>query len=432
MNWFTGVVEDRFDPQELGRVRVRIFGLHTDDIAKIPTNDLPWAHIMMPPTSASISGVGLSPTGLVEGSWVVGFFADGENCQDPIVMGSIHGHPTQPNSERKAFKDSDDKFPRWLNDTDVSYVAREKWKSHTSYVARSASVVGDIQTATKPNMSTTVSGASEEARTTWGEPEPRDGIEGNYPYVHVWETESGIVREYDDTPGGTRITEYHPSGTFYEVYADGKKMTKVVGDNFEIMIHDDNILIRGNQNITIEGDARHMIKGDYTMEVSGDYNLKVHGSRNTKIADNDSIEITGNYNLNVLDNFLTRVGNNSTLSTTNDKTESIGGKSTLTVTGDADDVYLSKLSIFSNSDQSITTNASQTLQSVSGLTFNSEANWTLKCNADMSITVSGSYNAKSTGAANIESGAALGLKAGAATNINSTGAFSVTAPSIKF
>jgi len=424
MNWFTGVVEDRFDPQELGRVRVRIFGLHTDDTAKIPTNDLPWAHIVMPPTSASISGVGLSPTGLVEGSWVVGFFADGESCQDPIVLGSVHGYPTQPNSDRKAFKDADNKFPRWLNDTDVSYVAREKWSSHASYAARSASTVAKVETATKPNMSTTVAGASEEARESWAEPEPRNGIEGNYPYVHVYETESGIVREYDDTPGGSRITEYHPSGTFYEIYADGKKMTKVVGDNYEIMIHDDNIFVRGNQNITIEGNARHMIKGDYTMEVSGDYNLKVHGSRNTKVTDNDSMEITGNYNLNVLDNFLTRVGNNTTLTTSNDKTESIGGKSTLTVTGDTDCVHLSKLSIFSNADQSITTNASQTLQSVSGLVFNSQANWTLTCKADMSIDVSGTYGAKSGGATNITSGAA--------TNVNSSGAFSVTAPSIKF
>ena len=30
-NFYTGVVEDRFDPLNLGRVRVRIYGLHTDD-----------------------------------------------------------------------------------------------------------------------------------------------------------------------------------------------------------------------------------------------------------------------------------------------------------------------------------------------------------------------------------------------------------------
>ena len=38
--WFTGVVEDRDDPDQLGRVRVRILGYHTEDKIKIPA-DLP-------------------------------------------------------------------------------------------------------------------------------------------------------------------------------------------------------------------------------------------------------------------------------------------------------------------------------------------------------------------------------------------------------
>ena len=41
--WFTGVVEDRDDPDKLGRVRVRCVGYHTDDVNKIPTADLPWS-----------------------------------------------------------------------------------------------------------------------------------------------------------------------------------------------------------------------------------------------------------------------------------------------------------------------------------------------------------------------------------------------------
>ena len=35
--WYIGVVEDRQDPEQLGRVRVRCFGWHTDEKSKIPT-----------------------------------------------------------------------------------------------------------------------------------------------------------------------------------------------------------------------------------------------------------------------------------------------------------------------------------------------------------------------------------------------------------
>ena len=91
--WFTGVVEDRIDPEYLGRVKVRCIGLHTDDKLQLPTADLPWAQVVLPVTSAAISGLGFSPSALVEGSWVYGYFRDGENCQEPLVLGSIPGYP---------------------------------------------------------------------------------------------------------------------------------------------------------------------------------------------------------------------------------------------------------------------------------------------------------------------------------------------------
>ena len=91
--WWQGVVEDVNDPETLGRVRVRIFGFHSDDKSKIPTNKLPWAAPIMPITSASIGGVGQSPTGALPGAWVMGFFRDGMNAQDPIVWGTVYGKP---------------------------------------------------------------------------------------------------------------------------------------------------------------------------------------------------------------------------------------------------------------------------------------------------------------------------------------------------
>ena len=92
-NWWVGVVEDRNDPEKLGRVRVRIFGYHTDNKSLLPIEDLPWAIIMQPSTSAAISGIGSAPVGLLTGSWVVGFFLDGDDMQQPIIMGSLGGMP---------------------------------------------------------------------------------------------------------------------------------------------------------------------------------------------------------------------------------------------------------------------------------------------------------------------------------------------------
>lgn len=91
--WWFGVVEDRADPLRLGRCKIRILGYHTDDKEELPTEDLPWAIPVMPANSAGTSGVGWSPTGAVEGSWCVGFFADGEDGQHPMFFGTVGAIP---------------------------------------------------------------------------------------------------------------------------------------------------------------------------------------------------------------------------------------------------------------------------------------------------------------------------------------------------
>ena len=88
-NWWIGVVEDRMDPEKMGRCRVRIYGYHTDSKLILPTKDLPWATPIQPITSAAISGIGSSPLGPVDGTWVIGFFLDGEDMQQPAIFGTI-------------------------------------------------------------------------------------------------------------------------------------------------------------------------------------------------------------------------------------------------------------------------------------------------------------------------------------------------------
>lgn len=87
--WFVGIVENNSsDPLKLGRVQVRIRGVHSENIGDIPLRDLPWAQPMLPSTEPGISGEGKMPK-LKNKSQVVGFFADGKASQIPIIIGSL-------------------------------------------------------------------------------------------------------------------------------------------------------------------------------------------------------------------------------------------------------------------------------------------------------------------------------------------------------
>ena len=104
--WWNGVVEDRKDPLMLGRCRVRILGWHTSDKSELPTNMLPWAQVVMPITSASQTGVGQAPVGPVEGTWVMGFYRDGELAQEPVMTGTLPGVPENYAKLNTGFNDS--------------------------------------------------------------------------------------------------------------------------------------------------------------------------------------------------------------------------------------------------------------------------------------------------------------------------------------
>ena len=71
------------------RVKVRIVGYHPFDPEGniLPDEDLPWAEVLADPFSGSGQG-GLSKTlTLVGGEMVLGFFLDGEDAQQPVIMG---------------------------------------------------------------------------------------------------------------------------------------------------------------------------------------------------------------------------------------------------------------------------------------------------------------------------------------------------------
>jgi len=280
-NWFVGVVEDNDDPDKAGRVKVRCVGYHTENTQDIPTDDLPWASVMMPVTAGANSGIGFSPHFLIQGTWVVGFFRDPAK-QEPIIMGALPGvnSTTTTNntvasssavggkSIKGGFKDPFGQYPTssYLDKPDTNLLGQEQVSSHASNSVKTAS----------DSWSTASGSASQPASTQ---------SSAKYPYNHVMETESGHYLEFDDTSGSERIHLYHKAGTFIEIDATGNVVIKTVGNVTNIIAGNMDTYVKGNYSITAGGNLDVYAMGNLTE--------KVDGNRKTTITGTETLEITG-------------------------------------------------------------------------------------------------------------------------------------------
>jgi len=274
--WFVGVVEDRQDPQYTGRVRVRCLGHHTSNTTILPTSDLPWSQVVLPITSSGISGVGQSPLGLVEGSWVFGYFRDGNNRQEPLVIGSLPGRPSEYGNPNKGFYDPNARendttksvYPREIDEPDVNRLAvNNPDKQHSSLTTRTAERL------------TNITGVN----NTWNQPEI--SYNASYPYNHVYESESGHIMEFDDTTGAKRIHLRHTSGTSIEMTNNG--------DTIEITKNNRYILVTADNKVYIKGTKDVVIDGDYDLKVNGNYNISVAGNKTETISGTKTSNTTG-------------------------------------------------------------------------------------------------------------------------------------------
>lgn len=338
--WWQGVVEDIYDPLKLGRVRVRVLGWHTDDKTQIPTEDLPWAHVVMPINSANVSGKGWSPTGILQGTWVIGFFRDAMNSQEPVVFGTIGGINTvnipvpdeMSNLPSLPFVDPNDIKQIYINQieskkaeiitsldsakNDVGLKSYQLPKNPTINTARGfadpqgmyplISRMGEADTnrlARNEQIENTIVKKKKDSIEScasalygfWTEPETPYAAQ--YPFNSVYESQAGHIVEYDDTPGAERMHWYHCSGTFTEIHPRGSEVHKVVGNAWDITLNDKMILVKGNCAFNADKTMKIMMGKDLEIEVQGETKLYARGNMTVDVGGNFLQKVKGTYTL---------------------------------------------------------------------------------------------------------------------------------------
>lgn len=172
------------------------------------------------------------------------------------------------------FKDPKGKYPLYLNEPDTNKLARhediDKTIVYKKEVAREKGVV-------------TAGGV------TWNQsPIPYNSL---YPFNHVFQSESGHILEFDDTPNSERTQLYHKSGTYTETDSNGTQVNRIVGDKYEILERNGYVYIKGAANVTIDGDHNVKINNALNVEVSGKAIINVYNDAD--------INVSGSMDLNV-------------------------------------------------------------------------------------------------------------------------------------
>ena len=334
--WFNGVVEDRQDPQKLGRLRVRCVGIHTDNKDDLPTSDLPWSQLIHPITSSGISGLGSSPGFIVEGTWVFGYFRDGYAMQEPMVIGTLPGKPSELADVNKGFYDPNGVYPKYKDEVDTNRLAtNDTANPHLGLELRKLTRKTGVPTAdfdglpVEEHISIAIEASDSD---TWSQPDiPYNAV---YPYNHVFESESGHIFEIDDTLDNERLFTSHRTGTSQEIDKDGNQVNIVKGDHYNITSGKRQVVIDGKSDITIGGRHKIYINKDgqffnnYDIQVGPNANINIQidkgdmnvvlkdGKLNTNVAGDYNMKIGGNMNLDVRGSLTETISENKTSNTT--------------------------------------------------------------------------------------------------------------------
>ncbi|UTS51949.1 baseplate hub subunit [Synechococcus phage BUCT-ZZ01] len=188
-----------------------------------------------------------------------------------VVLSPVTG------SGDSGFADPNGIYPRYFNEQDTNRLARGE-KLNLTIVPEKEKFLRAMKNIPKAN-----------GKGTWNAPE--NPYNASYPYNHVYESESGHVMEFDDTPQNERVHVYHKSGSYFEIDPNGSRVNRIVGDNYEIWERDGYIKVFGNVVIHVDGDANVVVNNNCDLKVDGDLTADIGNDLITRVSGSASVSV---------------------------------------------------------------------------------------------------------------------------------------------
>lgn len=268
---FMGVVENI--DKSSGRVQVRAFGFHPT-YAEDPDFDLPWAT----PVNGTYGSMNFIPQ---RAEWVFGFFVDGRDAQQPIIIGTIPGaNATMPfgsgdQAENHYVKPSTEAVEKFGTTPLHPVVSGEDISETPLALAEATKKVG-IETSDGSSVT-----------------EPDTVMGGDASYVSV--ISPGHARSYVEvsgSDGAEHISLMHTSGAQVQIDNSGNIKIKSMGNLYSGS--------EGNAGEYVEGRKDLIVQGKYTIAVNGgDCILNVAGNLVFNAKNDVDFNVSGKMNFNV-------------------------------------------------------------------------------------------------------------------------------------
>jgi hypothetical protein len=139
--------------------------------------------------------------------------------------------------------------------------------------------------------------------------------ESKYPYNNVWQFPGGVRLVVGDERGKECVKLFHPSGTYFEMFPDGKLAMTHVGEKKEYnkggvtLTIDENsdVHISGHSKLTVGGGAHIEIAGDAGVMIGGKTSMISLGDMGLTVAGNLYMGVKGDFKQNVMGNMETLV-----------------------------------------------------------------------------------------------------------------------------